>query len=110
MILMQEKVLSRPILPLSNYFYQNQEECERQFTNNQHFGHFREWVKFFVQGIITSAEQAIKQVDSANALRQENLRKIMLLEKSASVLITFCDFLEQKPLVSILAEITGYFL
>lgn len=29
MIFMQEKALSRPILPLSNYFYQNQEECER---------------------------------------------------------------------------------
>lgn len=101
MILMQEKVLSRPILPLSNYFYENQEECERQYTNNQHFGHFRDRVKFFVQGIITSAELAIRQIGLANTLREKNAQKIVPLGKSASVLLSFCDYLEQKPLVSV---------
>lgn len=101
MILMKEKVLSRPILPLSNYFYQNEEECERQYTNNQHFGKFKDWVKFFLQGIITSAELAIRQIDMANALREENLKRIMRLEKSASVLSSLCDYLEQKPIISV---------
>lgn len=101
MILMKEKVLSRPILSLSNYFYQNHEECERQFTNNQHSGHFKDWVKFFLQGIITSAGLAIRQIDKANALRVENLKKVMSLEKSASVLISLCDYLEQKPIISV---------
>lgn len=100
-ILMKEKVLSRPILPLSNYFYQNQEECGRQFTNNQHFGKFKDWVKFFLQGIITSAELAIRQIDMANSLREENLYKIKLFEKSAPVLSSLCDYLERKPFVSI---------
>ena len=100
-ILMKERVLSRPILPLSNYFYQYQEECERQFTNNQHFAHFKDWVKFFLQGIIISAELVIRQIDKANALREENLKKITKLEKSASLLISFCDYLEHKPVISI---------
>lgn len=32
---------------------------------------------------------------------EENLRKISILEKSASVLNSLCDYLVQKPLVSI---------
>lgn len=43
----------------------------------------------------------MKQIDSANALRQKNPHKIMLLEKSAPVLIPLCDYLERKPLVSV---------
>lgn len=101
MILLQEKVLSRPILPLSNYFHQNQEECERQFTTNQHFDRFKYWVKFFVQGVITSAELAIRQINLANTLKEENVQKIMLLGTPVPVLLSLCDYLEQKALVSV---------
>ena len=46
-------------------------------------------------------KQAIKQINSANVLREENLRKIMQLEKSAPVLIALCDYLERKPFISV---------
>lgn len=101
MILMQEKILSRPILSLSNYFHQNQEECEKQFTNNQHFNRFKDWVKFFLHGVVVSAGLAISQVDSADTLRGENLKKIELSGKSVQILTSILDYLQQKPLISV---------
>lgn len=45
-ILLENGVLSRPLLTLSNYLFENNDECLRIFMGVQHFGAYLDWIKF----------------------------------------------------------------
>lgn len=101
LVLMQEGILSRPLLALSDYFYKHEHECAQWFMRIQHFGRYVGWIKFFIQGVITSVEHTISQINLATSLREENLRKITLQGKSATVLFAIYEQIERQPVVSI---------
>jgi len=108
-VLMNERILSRPVLSLSDFLYQYNDECLKYFRGIQHFGEYMEWIKFFVQGVITSAENAIDQIVQAYDLRCENKQKLNSYEKAVKNLSVIYDFIEQNPVLSVkeVAKQTG---
>jgi len=70
-ILLESGVLSRPLLTISNYLFERNDECLRMFMGVQHFGAYMDWIKFFVQGVIESTRKVIKHLDLASGLRKE---------------------------------------
>lgn len=101
LVLMQEGILSRPLLALSDYFYKHDHECAQWFMRIQHFGRYVDWIKFFVQGVIVSVEHTISQIDLAMSLREKNLKKITSWGKSATVLLAIYEQIERQPIVSV---------
>ena len=45
-VLINEHILSRPVLALSDFLYKYNDECLKYFRGVQHFGEYMEWIKF----------------------------------------------------------------
>lgn len=67
----------------------------------QHFGRYVDWIKFFIQGVITSVEYTISEKDLATSLSEENSKKITSQGKSAAVLLAIYKQIECRPVVSV---------
>ena len=80
---------------MSDVLLRGQDECLRQFIGMQHFGEFSEWIRFFVNGIALSAENALGQIKAANRLRQMEMEKIQSYKKTTGTLGHLYAFVEE---------------
>ncbi len=81
--LWKEHYLEKPVLFLSSYFKKHQEVYyERLF--GYHFGSVSDWVRFFLDGVIEIANEAIDIVGKITTLREKDVLKIQTLGKRAS--------------------------
>ena len=104
MLLMQKRILARPILFLSKYFFDNNDECINWFRRVQFLDDFTGWIKYFIQGIIESVQMTIRQLEQADAIRVESKRKINTIKASSKatlLLNEILDYIEQTPIVSV---------
>lgn len=104
LILMQAGILSRPMLLLSKYFFDNHDECINWFRRVQFLDDFTGWIKYFIQGIIESVQMVIKQLERADMVRIKSISKINatnLMPKTVKQLLEICDYIERKPIISV---------
>lgn len=101
LMLMNENIIHHSFLPLSAILLKEQNECFRQFVGMQHFGEFSEWIRFFVNGIAMTAENAIQQIESANKLRHMGIGSIRDYKKPTDILMRLYDFVETNPVISV---------
>ncbi len=78
-----EGLLDRPVLFLSWYFKQHQQKYYQKLEG-YHNGKVEEWLTFFIEGIIQTAEEAIRTVGNITQLREEDTIKIQSLGKTAA--------------------------
>jgi Fic family protein len=81
--LWQEGFLDRPVLFLSSFFKKHQELYYEKLFGYQN-GKVTEWIEFFLDGAIETANEAIDIVGKITILRDEDLAKIQRLGKRAS--------------------------
>ncbi len=104
------KLLERPVLFLSSYFKRHQKtyyECLEGYHN----GKVEEWLDFFLDGIIQMSQEAIQTAKRITELREEDMKKIQTLGKTASAsAIEILGQLYKLPIVnvSIIEEWTGF--
>lgn len=110
--LTQTKRLNVPVLYLSSFFKKHQDRYY-EVLNSYHSdsGSPREWLDFFLDGIIETAESAIESCHKITELRLEDLAKVQSLGKSsAESTVNMLQNLYSLPIVG-LAEVmnwTGY--
>lgn len=108
--LWQMKILETPVLFLSHYFKKHQKLYYEKLAC-YHQGKVREWLEFFLDGVIEIAEEAIEIVDKVSALRDRDMLKIQQFSKKASesALVVFSKLFEQ-PIVNVatVREWTGF--
>lgn len=81
--LWQEGFLEKPVLFLSSYFKKHQElYYEKLF--GYHYGRVREWIDFFLDGVITIANEAVDTVGKITIIREADMQKIQKLSTRAS--------------------------
>lgn len=78
-----EKLLDRPVLFLSSYFKKHQ-QLYYDRLHGYHQNKVEEWADFFLDGVIETAQEAIKTVEKINKLREEDMKKIQSLGKTAA--------------------------
>ena len=101
MYLWKEGLLDMPLLYLSTYFKKHQ-QLYYEKLDAYHHGHVYEWLSFFFDGIIETAESAIDSCRKITALRERDMRKIQALGKtSASSTLTILTQLYAMPIVGI---------
>jgi len=83
LFLWKEGFLERPVLFLSSYFKRHQTVYYEKLAG-YHDGKVSEWVDFFLDGVITIANEAIDIVGRITALRDKDMVKIQTLGKRAS--------------------------
>jgi len=83
LFLWKEGFLERPVLFLSSYFKRHQTVYYEKLAG-YHDGKVSEWTDFFLDGVITIANEAIDIVGRITALRDKDIVKIQTLGKRAS--------------------------
>jgi Fic family protein len=83
MFIWHEKLLERPVLYLSSFFKQHQ-SLYYEKLEGYHSGKVIEWIDFFLEGVITTAESAITTCERITELRERDMRKIQALGKTAA--------------------------
>lgn len=99
--LTQNRILSKPVFSLSDYLLEHNDECLYEFRGIQSFSTYTDWLTFFIQGVILSAQEAIRQLEPVKKIRNCNLQKIKALGKSADKLLRLYGYVEENLVLTI---------
>lgn len=95
--LMENKVLNSPALYISYYLKRNRIEYYDRMTEVRRTGNYEQWIKFFLNAVINTSEDAIKTIGEITELRNKNISKIGGNEKYIKVF----NFIESNPIVDV---------
>lgn len=83
MFLWYKHLLEMPILYLSSYFKEHQQVYYDRL-NGYHHGEVAEWLDFFLDGVIETANSAVETCANITKLRERDMSKIQTLNRVAS--------------------------
>ena len=106
-ILCLEGILSKPLLYLSLYFKTYRNQYYDQLQSVRETGDWESWIKFFLEGVVQTAEQAVTTAKKIHQLFLEDREKIEDLGRAAaSALIAYHYF--QKHSVTDIGKIAKH--
>ena len=99
--MISQGLLKHPVLYISYYFKRNRIEYYDRLMDVRLKGHFEEWLRFFLNGIIASAEDACETIHEMSNLNAENLSKIKALSGRKDTIIKLFNYVERNPIIDI---------
>lgn len=100
LFLFQRAILEKPVLFLSAYFKKNQ-QLYYDKLNAYHNNKTSEWLHFYIDGVIETANQSIEASKKITTLREADMRKIQALGKrEASSGVLFLHQLFKSPIIT----------
>lgn len=100
LFLFQRAILEKPVLFLSSFFKRYQ-QLYYEKLNAYHNNKTTEWLHFFLDGVIETANQSIGTSKKINTLREEDMRKIQALGKrEATSGVRFLQHLFKNPITT----------
>ena len=99
--LIVQELLKTPVLYISYYFKRNRVEYYDRLMDVRIKGHFEEWSKFFLRGIIASAEDACDTIEIITKLNATNMGKIKALPGRKETIIKLFNYLGRNPIIDI---------
>jgi Fic family protein len=100
-LLCSENVLKEPTLYLSLYFKTHREAYYERLQRVRTHGEWEEWVRFFMEGVLYTAEEAITVARRILALFEADRARILGLGRGANAALRVHDVLQRRPIVSI---------
>ncbi len=98
--LIQKRILTSPVLYLSYYLKANRIEYYDRMAEVRKSGNYGQWIKFFLQGIAITADDATETIDKLTALRQKNEDSLKNAPARARErLLTLLRYIEQSPII-----------
>lgn len=101
LFLMEKKVLTTPALYISYFLKKNRVEYYDRMTEVREKGNYEQWIKFFLQAIMESAEDATNTIDELIALHDANVDVISKMGRSAKNAMLVFNYLETNPIIEI---------
>ncbi len=101
LFLMEKKVLTTPALYISYFLKKNRVEYYDRMTEVRNKGNYEQWVKFFLQALMESAEDATSTIDELTALHDKNVAVIAEMGRAAKNAMLLFDYLEKNPIIEI---------
>ncbi|MEO7983557.1 MAG: Fic family protein [Bacteroidota bacterium] len=100
LFLFQRAILEKPVLFLSSFFKKHQ-QLYYDKLNAYHNNNVNEWLHFYLDGVIETAEESIITSKKITTLREADMRKIQALGKrEATSGVLFLQYLFNNPLAS----------
>lgn len=99
--LMVKGVISVPVLYISYYMKRNRMEYYDRLNETRRKGHFEEWTKFFLKGIIASGEDALDTIHRIGELSRNNRDLIGHVKGRGDMLIRLFEYIERNPIIEI---------
>jgi len=97
-ILCVDGILSKPLLYLSLYFKINRQSYYDHLQHTREKGDLEEWLKFFLKGVIYTAEQAVKTIQQTLELLEKDRQKIQGMGKAAASALIIHDLIKKTPI------------
>lgn len=110
MFIWYKKLLEMPILYLSSYFKKHQ-QLYYERLDGYHNGEVIEWLDFFLDGVIETAQSAIATCAAITKLREQDMAKVQMLNRTASeATVKVLENLYKMPVAGIadIVKWTGY--
>lgn len=101
LFLMEKGVLKTPALYISYFLKKNRVEYYDRMTEVRRTGNYEQWVKFFLEAIYESAEDATVTIDKLTALHNTNTEIISGFGQSAASTMKVFTYIEENPIVEI---------
>jgi Fic family protein len=107
--LCQQKVLHKPLLYLSDFFKKYRQEYYDRLNAFHEKDDIEGWLKFFLNGIIITAKEAVETSKKIIKLREEDMKQIFTLGRSVNKATLVFNHLFHTPLITIkdVEKITG---
>lgn len=109
MYIWSSKLLEIPVLYLSSYFRKYQDLYYEHLQNyHSESSKIEEWLDFFLEGVIVTAQSAIEISEKITRIREQDMRKMQQLGKPAAAIgVEVLRHLYAQPIISI-ADITEW--
>lgn len=101
LFLMEKKVLTTPALYISYFLKKNRVEYYDRMTEVRAKGNYEQWVKFFLQALLESADDAIKTIDELSLLHDKNTNIIAKFGRASKNMMLVFHYLESNPIIEI---------
>ena len=100
--LIEKKVLSTPAFYISYYLKANRVEYFERLSDVRRNGSYEQWIKFFLNAINESAEDAIITMDSLISLHDKYYNLIInTLGRSKNTALKLFEYIELNPIIEI---------
>lgn len=97
--LVSKKILKRPILYLSDYLEKHRNSYYKNLMNARENNDIAGWFKFFLTGVIETAENGVKTFEQILALQKENEEKIKTLGSRSANALKVVTELYKRPII-----------
>lgn len=101
LFLLEKKALSTPALYISYYLKRYRIEYYDRMTEVRRSGNYEQWVTFFLQAVLESADDAIETIDKLSALHDKNAAIIAAMGRAAKNTMLVFEELEANPIIEI---------
>ncbi|MDR0514368.1 MAG: Fic family protein [Coriobacteriaceae bacterium] len=101
LFLLEKKTLSAPALYISYFLKKNRIEYYDRMTEVRNKGNYEQWVNFFLQAILESAQDATDTIGKLSELHAKNLKIVENMGRAAKTALRLFEYLEQNPLIEI---------
>lgn len=99
--LMEKGVLTTPALYISYFLKKNRIEYYDRMSEVRRNGNYEQWIKFFLQAIYESAEDATLTIDKLTVLHDKNIAAIGEMGRAAKTALRLFAYLEENPIIEI---------
>ncbi len=99
--LMQQNLLSKPVLYVSYYLKKNQLEYYDRMAEIRKNGNYEQWVKFFLRSIAEAARDSVNMAYQLSSLHNQHLSMISEDKRSSRDLALLLEYIEQHPIMDI---------
>jgi Fic family protein len=101
LFLMNQGVLSTPALYISYFLKKNRVEYYDRLTEVRQKENYEQWVKFFLQAVYESAEDAVAAIDKLTALHERNAAVIGAFGRGTKTALRLFAYLGENPIIEI---------
>lgn len=101
LFLMEKNVLTTPALYISYFLKKNRVEYYDRMTEARTKGNYEQWIKFFLQALLESAEDAITAIDELATLHDKNIALISNMGRAAKNTMLVFKYMESHPIIEI---------
>ena len=100
LFLMEKKIISKPVLYISCFLKMNRIEYYDRLSEVRHKGNYEQWIQFFLQMILETANDAIESINALEALHNKNISLLDTLPaRTRDNALRLFEYIEKKAII-----------
>lgn len=99
--LMEQKLLSYPVIYISYYLKKNQIEYYDRISEVRRSGNYEQWVIFFLEAVSAAAKDSLATIEQLSALHDKNIDLLPKTNRKKDNVRILFDYIEKYPIIDI---------